>query len=227
MAPAFGLPAVGDNVRVSRSRQVGSKGVPRAQREQLILDAATVEFGRFGYAGPALSAGAAQAGVSEPLVLSYFGSKDGLYSASVQRAGANLIDHIEAVLTTRQSPPQMAEDTLTAIFQALAPRPHDWNVINDRTTPTGGTAHEAARRIGTTIADQAARGVAAFADLPHLTDADDVSLLTEVWMSTVTACINRWLRHPDETVAQMSRRSRRVLAAFTAATTVEDAAQHE
>ena len=54
MVHAVGLSAVGDNVRVSSSRAVGTKGVPRAQREQLILDAATFEFGRFGYAGAAL-----------------------------------------------------------------------------------------------------------------------------------------------------------------------------
>ena len=144
---------------MSRSRPVGTKRVPRPQREQLILDAATTEFGRFGYAGASLSAVAAQAGVSKPLVLSCFGSKDGLYIACVQRAGMNLIDHIEAVLATRQPPGKMSEDTLTAICHALAPRPHDWNVINDRTPPAGGTAQEAARRVRTTIADQAARGV--------------------------------------------------------------------
>jgi AcrR family transcriptional regulator len=202
---------------VSSSRPVGTKGVPRAQREQLILDAATVEFGRFGYAGAALSAVAAQAGVSKPLVLSYFGSKDGLYIACVERAGANLVDHIEAVLRTQQPPRQMAEDTLAAIFEALAPRPHDWNVINDRTPPTGGKAHEAARRVRITIADQAARGVAAFADLPHLADSGDVSLVTDVWISAVTACVNWWLRNPDESAIQMSRRSRRVLTTFSAA----------
>lgn len=202
---------------MSNARAVGSKGVPRSRREQLILDAATVEFGRFGYAGAALSAIAAQADVSKPLVLSYFGSKEGLYIACVKRAGANLVDHIETVFATQQSPRQMAEDTLAAIFQALAPRPHDWNVVNDRTPPGGGSAHEAARRVRATIADQAARGVAAFADSPMLAESGDLSLVTEMWMSAVTACVGWWLRHPDESAEQMSRRSRRVLSAFAAA----------
>jgi AcrR family transcriptional regulator len=202
-------------------RTVGSKGVPRVQREQLILDAATVEFGRFGYAGAALSAIAAQADVSKPLVLSYFGSKEGLFIACVERAGANLVKHIETVLTTQQRPRRMAEETLTAIFEALAPRPHDWNVVNDRTAPAGGEAYEAARRVRATISDQAARGVAAFADLPYLTEPDDVSLVTDVWTSAVTACVGWWLRHPDESAEQMSSRSRRVLTAF--ATAIADA----
>lgn len=183
---------------MSNARAVGSKGVPRTQREQLILDAATVEFGRCGYAGAALSAIAAQADVSKPLVLSLFGSKESLYIACVTREGANLVDHIETAFATQQSPRQMAEDTLTAIFQALAPRPYDWNVVNDRTPPTGGRAHEAARRVRATIAEQAARGVAACAASPYLTESDDLSLVTDVWMSAVTACVGWWLRHPDE-----------------------------
>ncbi len=213
----MGLPAVGHNVGVSSVRTVGSKGVPRVQREQLILDAAVTEFGRFGYAGATLSSIAMQSGISKPLVLSYFGSKENLYIACVDRAGANLVDHIEAVLDKPQPPRQMAEDTLTAIFEALAPRPHDWNVVNDRTTPAGGRADEAARRVRTAIADQAARGVAAFADLPNLTDSGDLSLVTDVWISAVTACVSWWLRHPDESAERMSRRSRRVLTAFAAA----------
>ncbi len=207
-------------------RPVGTKGVPRPQREQLILDAATTEFGRFGYAGAALSAVAAHAGVSKPLVLSYFGSKDGLYIACVQRAGENLIERIEAVLAAGQPPARMAEATLAAIVDALAPRPHDWNVINDATPPAGGAAQDAAGRVRSAIAEQAARGVATLADLPPLTDPDDLSLLTDVWMGTVTACVNWWLRHPDETAAEMSERARRVLAAV-AAVSAEHGGQHE
>lgn len=193
---------------------VGTKGVPRAQREQLILDAATEEFGQDGYAGAALSAVAARAGVSKPMVLSYFGSKDGLYVACIERAGVNLIDRIEQVLAAGGAPLDMARDTLAAIFTALRPRPHDWNVVNDRTVPPGSAAHEAARRIRGTIADQAARGVARLADLRALDDADDLAVLADIWMSAVTAMVNWWLNHPDSTAEDMTRRSERILTAI-------------
>ena len=191
-------------------RPVGTKGVPRPHREQLILDAAAEEFGRYGYAGAALSRVAAGAGVSKPLVLNYFGSKDGLYVACVERAGANLIERIERVLSAGEPPVRMAQDTLAAIFTALRPRPHDWNVINDRTLPSDGVAQEAVQRIRTTIADQASRGVATLADLRALDD-DDLSLLTDIWMNMVTAMVNWWLRHPASTAEEMTRRSRSVL----------------
>jgi len=197
------------------ARPVGTKGVPRAQREQLILDAATEEFGRYGYAGAALSTIASNAGVSKPLVLNYFGSKEGLYDACVQRAGANLIERIEQVLADPQHAGQMAQDTLAAIFAALQPRPHDWNVINDRTVPAGSAADEAARRVRSTIADQANRGVAMLADLKVLDDADDLSMLTDIWTSTVTAAVNWWLQHPDQSAEEMTRRTQRIVAAIT------------
>ena len=58
---------------------VGTKGVPRADREQQILDAAVAEFGERGYAHASMAAIAQRAGMSKPLVYEYFGSKEGLY----------------------------------------------------------------------------------------------------------------------------------------------------
>lgn len=197
-------------------RVAGTKGVPRAEREQLILDAATEEFGRYGFAGAALSAIAVRADVSKPMVLSYFGSKEGLYVACVERAGNNLIDRIEEVLAAGRSPLPTAGDTLATIFAGLAARPHDWNVINDRTVPPDGAARAAASRIRGVIAGQASRGVARVAQVRGLTDADDLSALTDIWMSSVTAMVNWWLRHPDRAADEMAARSARILAAITA-----------
>ena len=206
---------------VDASRTVGTKGVPRAEREQQMLDCATEEFGAHGYTGAALSSIAARAGVSKPMVLSYFGSKDGLYTACVERAGANLIDRIEQVLTAGQGPTRMAQDTLAAIFAALHERPHDWNVLNDRTVPPNSAADQTVRRIRNTIAEQAGRGVGVFAASRMLDDPDDLSVLTDIWMNRVTAMVDWWLRHPDQTAEQMTRRSQRILAALTGTATLD------
>ena len=156
---------------------MGTKGVPRAQREQLILDAATTEFGRFGYAGAALSAVAAQAGVSKPLVLGYFGSKDGLYIASVQRAGTNVIDHIETVLTPAGAD-HRAHPHRDLPRPGAAPATGTSSMTARR--PPVELRREAAPRVRATIAEQAARGVSTLADLPHLTDPHDLSLIKEM-----------------------------------------------
>lgn len=194
----------------------GTKGVPRARREQLILDAAVAEIGRVGYAGLSLAGVAQRAEVSKPLVYTYFHTKDEVYLACVARAAANLGAAIEAAVAAGGEL-SMARRTLDAIFTALEPRPHDWTVVFDRTHPDEGAVADAIRAARRGIAAQAARGVADVLGAVELTDPADLSALTDVWMGTVTSLVAWWLRHPGETAAQMSERSHRLIDALIAA----------
>lgn len=196
--------------------KAGTKGVPRAEREKQILDVAVDEIGRVGYAGLSVAEVAARAGVSKPLVYAYFETKDGLYAACVQRAGAVLGDAIEEAFTG-SADLDMAQRTLEAIFTALEPRPRDWNVLFDRSHPTEGPSADAARHVRSRIADQAARGVSTALQATGITDADDLSALTDVWRGIVTSLVDWWLRHPEQSAAEMSARSRRLIDAFAAA----------
>ena len=186
-----------------------------------ILDAARERFAAESYDDVGMRDIARDVGVAAALISRYFGSKDGLYTACVERAGANLIDRIEQVLTAGQGPTRMAQDTLAAIFAALHERPHDWNVLNDRTVPPNSAADQTVRRIRNTIAEQAGRGVGVFAASRMLDDPDDLSVLTDIWMNSVTAMVDWWLRHPDQTAEQMTRRSQRILAALTGTATLD------
>lgn len=192
---------------------VGTKRVPRPEREQQILDVAAAEIGRVGFAGLSMAEVAVRAGVSKPLVYGYFGTKDGLYAACVRRAGDVLAAHIEDAIADAEVPiTVMAERTLEAIFTALQPRPHDWNVIFDRSLPPEGEAADAARVVRRRIAGQAAAGASSVLAGDNSLDRLDVSALTEVWMGLVTALVNWWLRHPRQTPAQMTERCRRLIA---------------
>ncbi|WP_336085597.1 TetR/AcrR family transcriptional regulator [Nocardia sp. SSK8] len=191
----------------------GTKGVPRPEREQQILDAAVAEIGRVGYAGLSLADVAARAGVSKPLVYTYFQSKDGLYIACVQRAATVLYDAIEGAITGPGGLTK-AERTLDAIFAALEPRPHDWTVLFDRSHPDEGPAAEVSRTARRRIAAQAARGVADAIGAVAVTDPVDLSALTDVWMGAVTSLVLWWLRHPEQTAAEMTARCHRLLGAL-------------
>src|SRR3954470_20493553 len=106
---------------------VGTKGVPRADREQQILDAAVEGFAEGGYAHASMAAIAQRAGISKPLIYEYFGSKEGLCLACLARAGTHLVDRVaEAQNGTAL---QRASATLTAIFNALDGRRLDWAVL--------------------------------------------------------------------------------------------------
>ena len=50
-----------------------------------------------------------------------------------------------------------------------------------------------------------------------LTDAEDNALSAYVWSTVVTAIVNWWLGHPDETAAAMTDRCNRFIAALSAA----------
>ncbi|WP_076478744.1 TetR/AcrR family transcriptional regulator [Williamsia sterculiae] len=188
--------------------------MPRAHREAIILDAAVAEFGRDTYMGARVAAIAASAGVSKPLVMQYFGSKEGLFVACVTRAGDSLASRIDDVLAAGTPTLMTAADTLAAIFAALQPRPHDWTVLQDRTTTRGSHAYTAAQEQRRRISGQGLQGVsallAATPDLGHI-EPDDVAVLADVWEAIVTSMVQWWLRHPDQTADQMTARSYRVL----------------
>ena len=69
--------------------------VPRGEREQLMLDAAEQEFGRLGFVGTSMDDIARASGVTKALLFRYFGTKDGLYDACMERVRGRLFDGIE------------------------------------------------------------------------------------------------------------------------------------
>ncbi|MGV9666543.1 TetR/AcrR family transcriptional regulator [Nocardia niigatensis] len=195
------------------ARTAGSRNVPRAEREEQILDAAAAQIARAGYAGLSMAAVAKQAGVSKSLVHTCFDTKDGLYVACVDRAARTVAGAIEPVLSG-SADVGMAERTLLAIFGVLEQRPHDWNVLQDRSHPAEGPAARAANAARARLEGQAARGMSAFMAAREITDPVDLAAFTEVWIGAVSAVIRWWQRHPRVPAAEMAARTRRLAAAF-------------
>lgn len=72
--------------KAKKSRQIRDAEATQAQ----ILDAAEQEFARYGLAGARIDAIAAQTGVVKAMIYYYFGSKERLYQAVMQRLAAEL-----------------------------------------------------------------------------------------------------------------------------------------
>ena len=70
----------------------GTKGVPRLEREDQILTVASGVFATEGFAATNIQVVAQAAGISKPLIYNYFGSKDGLFLACIERAGQIVAD---------------------------------------------------------------------------------------------------------------------------------------
>jgi len=65
-------------------RKTGPRDAERTRRA--ILDAALVEFSEKGHAAARIDAVAEAAGISKPMIYSYFGDKDALYAAALREA---------------------------------------------------------------------------------------------------------------------------------------------
>ena len=77
--------------------------VPRELRRQQLVELAQELFGERGYEGSSMEELCRRAGVTKPVVYDLFGSKDGLFRACLERAGARLAASIvEAVRAHRE-----------------------------------------------------------------------------------------------------------------------------
>ncbi len=68
--------------------------MPRSLREQLILRVAGQVFAEGGYDRASMDSIAELAGVSKPMLYAYFGSKEGLYVAYIERTGGELVERL-------------------------------------------------------------------------------------------------------------------------------------
>lgn len=199
---------------LARRPNAGTKGVPRADREDQIVGIATEVFGTQGYAATSVADIAERAGISKPLIYQYFGSKEGLFRACLHRAGDILAGEMERIARGDAVGLERALRTLEGTFALLEPQPWIWRLFFDPTIPSGeqGIAAEIAL-----YADRlhalAEEGVGEMMRLRGDDDPDDISALTSVWMSIADSLITWWLDHPEETGDSMAARCARLFRA--------------
>jgi AcrR family transcriptional regulator len=72
----------------------GTKRLPRAVREQQMLDAAVQMFSINGYHDTSMDAIAAKAEISKPMLYLYYGSKEELFGACLDREMTRFVDGV-------------------------------------------------------------------------------------------------------------------------------------
>jgi AcrR family transcriptional regulator len=192
----------------------GTKGVPRLDRETQILDVASEHFGTHGFAATSVAAVAAGAGISKPLVYSYFGSKEGLYEACLDRGGALLADEMERIAQGDAVGIERGMLTLAGLFGLLEDQRHLWRLFFDTTAPTTGPIRDSITHYADRIGRLADEGVTELMALAGNSDPLDVSAMTSVWLGIVDSLMNWWVEHPDQTADEMMQRCLRLLAAL-------------
>jgi AcrR family transcriptional regulator len=192
----------------------GTKGVPRLERESQILTVASEVFATEGFATANIQAIAKGAGISKPLIYNYFGSKEGLFLACLERAGEIVAGEIERIANEDSVGIERGMRTLDGMFHVLEDQRHLWRLFYDRTAPTTGPVADAVNHYTERITKLADEGVAELMALSGVTDRLDVSAMTAVWMGIVDSLMRWWVEHPDESAAAMTERSGRLLAAI-------------
>jgi len=194
----------------------GTKGVPRAEREAQILDVASRAFSADGFAATNLTSVAREAGISKPLIYNYFVSKEGLYAACLDAAGALLGDEIERIARGDAVGIERGLRTLDGMFAILDDQRHLWRLLHDRTAPSTGRTAEVVRYHTERIDKLAHEGVTELLALAGHTDERDVSAMTAAWLGIVDSLMDWWVEHPDETASTMLRRVTRMFTALLA-----------
>lgn len=199
---------------MSSASVVGTKGVPRAEREEQIVAVAVDEFAARGYAGASMVEIAAKAGISKPLIYQYFGSKDGLYLACLHQVAGDLVERLEVAELSVDDTVASRVYALQAIFEALEPQRSAWHLLYDTTMPGEGPIAEAARDYQARTQALAASGSKSFLAARGDHDVLDTEVLTSVWMGVVSTVVTWWLAHPEVSAEAMIQRCYRLIAAI-------------
>lgn len=192
----------------------GTKGVPRLDREIQILEIASEQFGTHGFAVTSVATIADQAGISKPLIYNYFGSKEGLYEACLDRGGAMLADEIERIARGDAVGIERGMQTLAGMFSLLERQRYLWRLFFDTTAPRTGAIAAAKKSYADRIDKLAQEGVAELMGLAGNDNDLDISAMTAVWLGIVDSLMSWWVEHPDETAEQMMQRCSRLLGAL-------------
>ncbi|MGI8679906.1 MAG: TetR/AcrR family transcriptional regulator [Jatrophihabitans sp.] len=193
---------------------IGTKGVPRREREEQIVTVAVAEFARRGYARASVLDIARQAGISKPLIYQYFGSKDGLYLACLHHVAGGLLARLdEAELAVDDSVASRIYP-LRAVFEALEPQRDAWRLLFDTSMPASGPIPAAAGDYQARTTELAASGSERFLRARGIRNAADAAALTTIWMGLVNSLVSWWLEHPEESADDMTARCARLLSAI-------------
>jgi AcrR family transcriptional regulator len=119
----------------------GTKRLPRAVREQQMLDAAVEVFSINGYHETSMDAIAAKAEISKPMLYLYYGSKEDLFGACLDRELARFIEAIRADIDLKVSPREMLRNIILSFLTYIDTNRASWLVLYAQATSSQAFAH--------------------------------------------------------------------------------------
>lgn len=119
----------------------GTKRLPRAVREQQMLDAAVEMFSINGYHETSMDAIAAKAQISKPMLYLYYGSKEELFGACLNRELARFIDTVREEIDFEQGPKELLRNAIVSFMRYIDTNRASWIVMYTQATSSQAFAH--------------------------------------------------------------------------------------
>ena len=167
------------------------------------VGAAHALFAERGYAAVTMDEVAAKVGVTKPLLYNYFGNKELLYIACMERAGDALSATIAAAVRATASPGDALGAGLRAFFTFLDADRAAWAVLFDETLPRGGQVAERVADYRGRILEVVSEAI--LGQMParrrHATRAE-VQALSVATLGAAEALARWWLRSAASISAQ-------------------------
>jgi AcrR family transcriptional regulator len=165
--------------------------VPRAEREQEMLEVAGETFATHGFHAASMDAIAEAAGISKPMLYNYFGSKQGLYLAYVEGSGRALLQSMRGASSPDAPADQRLRAGILAFLTYVDEHRSGWAVLHSEASAQGGPLAAEVAGMRERIAQMLAR-------LFH-SDA-----FAHAFVGAGESLANWWLVHPNEPKEQIA-----------------------
>jgi AcrR family transcriptional regulator len=177
------------NASVARTR------LSRDDRMEQTLEVAHGLFAERGYADVKMDEIAAAVGVTKPLLYNYFGNKERLYIACMERAGDALEAAVGDAVGATRSPGDALGAGVHAFFSFLDSDRAAWAVLFDETLPQSGeVAERVAKYRGNILAFVSASMVAQLPSDKRAAAKVEIEALSTALLGAAEALARWWLR---------------------------------
>jgi AcrR family transcriptional regulator len=167
--------------------------MPRERRGQLVLDAAGRVFARAGYESAPMDEIADMAGVSKPMLYAYFGSKEGLYLAYVERSGGELLERLVSAAPADDQSAAGLKARITEFLAFVEEHGDGWKVLFREVASTRPFAERVAG-----LRERIAEAIGRMLDASGLEYAPPASdAIAHAIVGAGESLANWWLDHPE------------------------------
>jgi AcrR family transcriptional regulator len=164
--------------------------LPRPEREQTMLDAAGFAFATRGFHAASMDTIAEAAGISKPMLYNYFGSKEGLYVAYVERSGQALLDTMRHASDPAAPVGERLRGGVRAFLAYVDEHRSGWSVLYQEASAQGGPLAEQVAGLRLRIAHM-------------LTTLFGDEAFAHAFVGAGESLANWWLEHPEVPRAEL------------------------